>query len=452
MKETVNNKNKYDKFDEELDMLFDDDVEILIEEIELEDKEYAKELANKTSKNGKTEKTNTTRSSSPKTGEIERVSATKNKNGIATRNASVNKNGVKSRNSVKKKSSGDKEKKTNKKLKVFLRVLAVLGVTLAVLLVGLYGVCYVLVKGPSETAKNQFVCSVKETSAMGWVAHLFLSSEEINEIVGSRGIIEVDDGTVSNTDLIDIPKDDDKDKGDDETPELEIIDVKGTTYRGKMMIVKDPSRVFVGTVPEFKEAAGEVVATMAERYGAIGGINGGEFFDAGSYSYSALPVGCVIENGELTFGSMNTVYNISGFTKDNVFVIGKMTPKEALAMGVRDAVHTKWETGPFLVLNGEPLVVPDTSVYGGGKNPRTAIGQRADGAVLLLVVDGRQANSIGATFEELAYIMLEHGAVNASAMDGGTSTQMYYDGEVINSPYSPTGPRRCPTCFLVSAE
>ena len=85
-----------------------------------------------------------------------------------------------------------------------------------------------------------------------------------------------------------------------------------------------------------------------------------------------------------------------------------------------------------------------------GKNPRTAIGQRADGSVLLLTVDGRQANSIGATFKELVYIMQDYGAVNAAAMDGGTSTQMVYNGEVVNSPYSPTGPRTCPTAYLVA--
>jgi len=344
-----------------------------------------------------------------------------------------------------------KEKKRKPKaVKILLRALAVIGVTLLLIVGALYGVCYVLVKGPSETAKNQFVCSVKETSAMGWVAHLYLSKEEITKIISSRGIVEVDEGTVSNPDDIIIPGNNGDDNTDDTTPDIEVIDIKGATYRGKMIIVKDPSRVFVGTVPEFKEGKGMVVSEIADRYGAIAGINGGEFYDIGSKAYTALPVGCVIQDGKLTFGSMNKTYNISGFTYENKFVIGKMTAKAAIEMGVRDAVHTKWETGPFLVLNGETLTVPDTSVYGGGKNPRTAIGQRKDGAVLLLVVDGRQANSIGATFEELAYIMLEHGAYNASAMDGGTSTQMYYEGEVINSPYSPTGPRRCPTAFLVA--
>ena len=145
-------------------------------------------------------------------------------------------------------------------------------------------------------------------------------------------------------------------------------------------------------------------------------------------------------------------YHIAGFTRDNKFFMGNITLNEAInTYGIRDCVYTAHNTGPFLVMNGEALIneVPDSATYGGGKNPRTAIGQRADGSVLLLVVDGRQADSLGATFKDLAYIMLEYGAVNACAMDGGTSSQMVYNGEILNHPYSPTGPRKCPTAWLV---
>ena len=342
--------------------------------------------------------------------------------------------------------------------KLILRILSVIFVTLLLLVIGLYGVMWILVKGPSSAAKQQFVCAVQESSAMGWVANLYLSQAEIDEILEKNRMQEVAQGTVSDTDLIHIAEQEENTEDPNaevngkpqEEPEIQIEDVMGTTYRGKMMIVKDPSRIFVGTVEEFKEGTGQVVADIAKRYGAVGGINGGEFVDMGSYAYSAMPVGCVISQGNVLAGSMDEVYNITGFNKDNILVVGKMTLRQAIEMGIRDCVHTLHETGPFLIINGEPLSVPDTSVYGGGKNPRTAIGQRADGSVLLLTVDGRQANSIGATFKELVYIMQDYGAVNAAAMDGGTSTQMVYNGEVVNSPYSPTGPRTCPTAYLVA--
>ena len=342
--------------------------------------------------------------------------------------------------------------------KLILRILSVIFVTLLLLVIGLYGVMWILVKGPSSAAKQQFVCAVQESSAMGWLANLYLSQAEIDEILEKNRMQEVAQGTVSDTDLIHIAEQEENTEDPNaevngtpqEEPEIQIEDVMGTTYRGKMMIVKDPSRIFVGSVEEFKEGTGQVVADIAKRYGAVGGINGGEFVDMGSYAYSAMPVGCVISQGNVLAGSMDEVYNITGFNKDNILVVGKMTLRQAIEMGIRDCVHTLHETGPFLIINGEPLSVPDTSVYGGGKNPRTAIGQRADGSVLLLTVDGRQANSIGATFKELVYIMQDYGAVNAAAMDGGTSTQMVYNGEVVNSPYSPTGPRTCPTAYLVA--
>ena len=123
-----------------------------------------------------------------------------------------------------------------------------------------------------------------------------------------------------------------------------------------------------------------------------------------------------------------------------------MNAQQAKDNNIRDCVSISNSIGPFLVINGEPQ---DVSGIGGGLNPRTAVGQAEDGSILLLAIDGRMANSIGASFSDLQDIMLQYGAVNASTMDGGTSTQMYYDGEVINTPYSPLGPRSCPTAFLI---
>lgn len=345
-------------------------------------------------------------------------------------------------------SEREKKRKVTKKKKVLSivgRCFTAIGVTLLLVLVFLYGICFILIKGPSESAKKQFVCAANETSAMKWLPYVYLKKSEVKSIINSNTMQEIEEGTVSDTNLVVIPTDN---QNTDE-PDIQLLDVSGKTYRGKLLIVKDPSRVFVGTVDRFYEGTGMVVADICKKYNAIGGVNGGEFVDMGSYSYTAMPVGPVISQGKHIFGDTYTTYNITGITNDNKLVIGKMSVDEALKMGVRDAVHTLHTTGPFLILNGEPLTVPDKDVYGGGMNPRTAIGQRADGAILLLVVDGRQANSMGATFDQLAYIMLEYGAVNAAAMDGGTSTQMYYEGEVVNSPYSPSGPRKCPTAWLV---
>ena len=126
----------------------------------------------------------------------------------------------------------------------------------------------------------------------------------------------------------------------------------------------------------------------------------------------------VMSEGTLRYGSLTESYDLIGFDNNNVFVIGNMTGQQAVDRGIRDAVSF----GPFLILNGTPLEV---SGMGGGLNPRTAIGQRADGAVLLLIIDGRQAHSLGASMNDLINEMLDFGAVNAANLDGGGSTVLY---------------------------
>jgi exopolysaccharide biosynthesis protein len=87
-----------------------------------------------------------------------------------------------------------------------------------------------------------------------------------------------------------------------------------------------------------------------------------------------------------------------------------------------------------------------------GVNPRTAIGQRSDGAILMLVIDGRQVISLGATMEDLVDIMMEYGAVNACNLDGGSSSLMWFEGEYVNNCASVIGIRPVPTTFLVLKE
>lgn len=324
--------------------------------------------------------------------------------------------------------------------KWFGRILITILVTVIILVCGIYALMCVLVYGPSKKAGELFVMSVRETSAIGFLADWFYTPEEIEEITRNNSVKEAT--AVTDTSLVHtVPVT----AQETEIPEIEVLDVSGATYTGKLMIIRDPSRVFVGTVPVFGDGDGQKVDVMCTRYDAVAGINGGEFVD-GDVTSTAMPVGLVISQGEMLNGAVDGSYHVTGFTEDNVLVVGNMTGQEALDLKLRDAVHINNNIGPFLIINGE---LQDVSGVGGGLNPRTAIGQRADGAVLLLAIDGRQANSLGASFSDLMNIMNEYGAINASTMDGGTSTQMCYNGKVINHPYSPWGARECPTAFLV---
>jgi hypothetical protein len=109
--------------------------------------------------------------------------------------------------------------------------------------------------------------------------------------------------------------------------------------------------------------------------------------------------------------------------------------------GVVDAVGG----GPVIVRDGQPVfraLESFTSSQLSLRNPRTAVGQREDGTILLVAVDGRQPGySTGLTNFELAQTMVRLGAVTASALDAGGSTTMAFDGELLNSPSDPGGER-----------
>ena len=188
----------------------------------------------------------------------------------------------------KKEKTGGKSGRSKKKKKAGAltwvgRVAATIGITLALIIVWLYGVMAVLVYGPSKTAKNQFVLSVQETSAIGFLANIFCSQEEIDAIKAANSIKDTDE--VTDTSLVSIDTEDNS-----EVPDIEIIDVKGSTYSGKLMKIKDPSRLFVGTIEGFHQGNGQVVADIAKRYDAVGGVNGGEFVDGVvSYTHLTLP-------------------------------------------------------------------------------------------------------------------------------------------------------------------
>jgi hypothetical protein len=101
--------------------------------------------------------------------------------------------------------------------------------------------------------------------------------------------------------------------------------------------------------------------------------------------------------------------------------------------GVRDAIGG----GPKLVNGGVPVFQAGEAFLSSQlapRNPRTAVGQLADGRVLLVAVDGRVSWSAGVTNSQLARLMANLGAVTAMALDAGGSTTMAFAGRVLNHP------------------
>ena len=320
---------------------------------------------------------------------------------------------------------------------------------------------WILVNGPSEEARRLFVISVDETSAGGFLARLYLSEAEIEQIKAGNKTEISDDKT--DTSLIQIPSSteteaetpdpentvDDQGNGEntpitspDDNDGIEVIDVEGATYNGKLMIIKDPSRVFVGIPGPYGEGySGLTVAAMIDKYDAVAGTNAGGFDDPNGTGTGGIPDGIVIYEGELKWGELYSSYSLAGIDKNGILHVGNMTGAHALDIGIQYAASY----GPALVINGKPAA----SKLGGGLNPRTAIGQRADGAILLLVVNGRSIDSLGATLDDLVSIMLDNGAVNASNLDGGSSSLMIMEDEYLTSSAYIFGERVVATAILV---
>lgn len=336
-----------------------------------------------------------------------------------------------------------KNNKKNNKSRLIKRIALSIFTALFVIVLGLLGVIYILEFGPSNTARNLFVNSAMESSAGKFMATMFLSDEKIAQIRKDNSVVASDD--ITDTSLINIGTNetDTADGDDNDEDGIQIIDISNDTYKGKMMIVKDPSRVTVGISGQYGASySGKTVMDMAMSYDAVAAVNGGGFEDNNGVGNGGTPIGLVISDGELKYGSAGSSYEVIGFDNNNNLVVGKMTASEALSRGVRDALSF----GPILIVNGKASQVNGS---GSGLNPRTAIGQRADGAILLLVIDGRQVNSLGASYADVIDVMLEYGAVNAANLDGGSSSLMYYKGEYINSCASLYGPRNMPTSIIV---
>ena len=332
-----------------------------------------------------------------------------------------------------------------KKIERFaFRFFVILLITILLIAGALYSAMFILVNGLSPTVGKLFVLSLKETSAGGFLAHWFMSDSEIEALLAEKA---TEESSEINTALIKLPEktpEDDNthtadkaqdgsntDNGEQENPRLrgiEVHNVSGGTYNGKMLIIKDPKRVFVGVPDRYGEdSKGLSLSAMINKYDAIGGTNAGGFIDPNGSGTGGIPEGIVISEGNLLWGNLNESYSLAGLDEDGLLYVGKMTGARAMELGLRYAVSY----GPALIINGEPCNANRS--LGGGINPRTAIGQREDGAILLLVVNGRQIDSLGATLDDLIEVMLSFGAINASNLDGGSSSLMKLDGEYLNT-------------------
>ena len=322
----------------------------------------------------------------------------------------------------------------------------VLLVTVLMILVLALGACGVLAWGPSSEWTRRFVCTFDESSAMKFVPYLYLW-ENVAPALDRGSVLSVDQ--VTDTSLVNVaarvPKDyvapGEEEEVFDENG-IRLVEVKGATYHGYMMVVRDPSKVKLGTcAAQFSnEKSGKRVDEIMRDYGAIACMNAGAFSDPNGQGKGGMAEGLVVSGGKIMHHASGSYKYVAGFDNNDILHVGIIKDADVKKLGLRDACAF----GPALIVNGKSSVSNDK-----GLQPRSVIGQRADGAVLLLVVDGRQSNSMGATYEDVINVMLDFGAVNACNMDGGSSTIMYYGDKKINEGMAISVSRPMPTAWIV---
>lgn len=328
-----------------------------------------------------------------------------------------------------------KKKKNVKKVLLVLVILAIIGVSTGGFL--LYG--------PYSGFRDWLITTAMTTMTHQYFATWFYDDETIKASLAKNKVEEVNEITNTNTIVINNTVEEtvyeneyeravlEKDPNNDD---YKIIEINGKGYSGYLAVIYDPSRIKTVYTKKLG-TSGQYLKQMAKDNDALIAINGGGFEDPNFNSNGADPLGITFSEGKLiTSKTWRGTGGLIGFTEDNKLVLGKMTVKQAQEMKVRDGVTF----GPFLIINGKKSTILGNG--GWGTAPRTAIGQRKDGIVLFLVIDGRTVTKPGANMNDLIEIMENYGAYNAANLDGGTSSAMVVNGEIINDPIDSTGAHR----------
>ena len=353
--------------------------------------------------------------------------------------------------------------------RIIRRFFLVLFTVVILVLAALVLVMNLVFNGPSPAARDKLTMTLIEASATKWVPALFIGEDtvaEIRESVSDSGL----DEDVTDTTKVIIQANNvitgNSNEWDSYPDGVRIERRSGDTYNAHIMIVRNPAQVYMGTSTEKFSTAipgKRITEVMAENPDVIAAINAGAFNDDGTASsyVGSTPLGLVMSNGNCvwTSGKQPGLEGFAGFNEDNILVVSKtnLSQSEAENLKIRDGCCF----GPVLIVNGE--VNLEAYNNKSGFNPRTAIGQRADGAVIFVCIDGRQAGSMGGYYSDIIDIMQEYGAVNACNMDGGSSSVMMYRdvngqlgtaGETVmvnNYSLLQSQPRRMPNFWLVRA-
>ena len=279
---------------------------------------------------------------------------------------------------------------------------------------------FVVLFGPFNNVKRAVIGAILQSRHPHYITWLF-NDEELQSILGTVGVVKSQDLFKFNA-------------REDKTLNLEKI--QSARYVGYILEIPDPRRIQVGTA-----------ANIAKMNNAVAAINGGGFHDPNGTGTGRLPYGFILHDGEYVIGKdvgPDEDVDFVGFSKAGNLIAGNYNKTQLGDMKAMEGITF----GPPLIVDGKKMITEGDGGWGVG--PRTAIGQKKDGTVLFLVIDGRQPGySIGATLRDVQDILFEKGCYIAANLDGGSSSTLYLNGKVVNKPADLLGERMIPTAFIV---
>ena len=289
---------------------------------------------------------------------------------------------------------------------------------------------FVVLFGPFNHVKRAVIGAVLQSRHPHYITWLF-NDEQLQKILGTVGVVK-------SQELFKFEAKEDA--------SLNLQKIESARYVGYILEIPNPKRIQVATAANIQEK-GDTTSNIAKMNDGVAAINGGGFHDPNGTGTGRLPYGFILHDGEYIIGKdvgPDEDVDFVGFSKSGNLIAGNYDKTELKDMDASEGITF----GPPLIVNGEKMITDGDGGWGVG--PRTAIGQRKDGTVLFLVIDGRQPGySIGATLRDVQDILYEKGAYIAANLDGGSSTTLYLNGKVVNKPADLLGERMIPTAFIV---
>ena len=283
-----------------------------------------------------------------------------------------------------------------------------------------------------------FIPSIREKIILSaidsnkWLVYTLYSEDTISKVINNKNQVklentkDLDKIVVESKPLQIIESEYDEAILTKDNDDYKLLNITVGGYKAYLVAIYDPSKVQLIHSKTFNTGTGqEKIKDMCARSGGLVCINGGMFVDNGVGS--DIPMGYLIKNGKVLWRDNYNSASLIGFTNDNKLLLINATAEEAIKKGMRDAL----EFGPFLIVNGKRI--DNNSAVGGFRGAaRVAIAQRKDGIVLFLVTEGN--HSSGPTMGDITDTLLNYGAYNAANLDGGASSQLAINGQLINNP------------------